>query len=485
MNSIVAFPIALAYREPYSDDITQKIAVNKNNLRQYWYTITNYPDAQLVVCDTIEDCIKALKNGDADSTLLSALRVSHLLGNEKKLNIITLTDDEKVCFAIANGNTALLQIVNHGISILGESYGLNHTYRYLDSLATYTLTDVVQDHVWLFAGMMAVILILIILYFVRRERVQEAAARRDQKQKELLQEALFAARQASVAKKVFLQNMSHDIRTPMNAVIGFTNLAIQAGDDTEKVRDYLGKIQVSGNHLLGLVNEVLEISRIESGQTKLDEAVWNIEEIVKETDIIIRDQALEKQQKFILGMTIIKGFVDIMGGTIKIQSEENKGTEITVQLCLHLAKAPGELPKTENVEYPAELFAGKRILLAEDNILNREIAVAILEKTGFKVDIAENGAIAVEKVKNSTKGYYAAILMDIQMPVMDGYAATRAIRALEDPVLANIPVLAVSANAFDEDMAASRAAGMNGHLAKPVIASELLGTLGKVLFTDS
>lgn len=308
MNSIVAFPIALAYREPYSDDITQKIAVNKNNLRQYWYTITNYPDAQLVVCDTIEDCIKALKNGDADSTLLSALRVSHLLGNEKKLNIITLTDDEKVCLAIANGNTALLQIVNHGISILGESYGLNHTYRYLDSLATYTLTDVVQDHVWLFAGMM---------------------------------------------------------------------------------------------------------------------------------------------------------------------------------VCLHLAKAPGELPKTENVEYPAELFAGKRILLAEDNILNREIAVAILEKTGFKVDIAENGAIAVEKVKNSTKGYYAAILMDIQMPVMDGYAATRAIRALEDPVLANIPVLAVSANAFDEDMAASRAAGMNGHLAKPIIASELLGTLGKVLFTDS
>ena len=170
----------------------------------------------------------------------------------------------------------MLQIVNHGISILGESYGLNHTYRYLDSLATYTLTDVVQDHVWLFAGMMAVILILIILYFVRRERVQEAAARRDQKQKELLQEALFAARQASVAKKVFLQNMSHDIRTPMNAVVGFTNLAIQAGDDTEKVRDYLGKIQVSGNHLLGLVNEVLEISRIESGQTKLDETVWNI-----------------------------------------------------------------------------------------------------------------------------------------------------------------------------------------------------------------
>ena len=577
-SSIVAFPIAMAYREPYSSDITQKIGVNKNNLRQYWYTLTNYPDAEIVMYDTIEDCIKALKSGEVDSTLLSALRVSRLIGSEKKLNIITLTDDEKVCFAIAYGNNALLQIVNHGISILGESYGLNHTYRYLDSLMAYTLTDVIQDHVWLFTGMMVVILLLIIGYFIRKEKAQEAAARREQKHKELLQEALQAAKQASVAKKVFLQNMSHDIRTPMNAVVGFTNLAIQAGDDIQKVRDYLEKIKVSSNHLLGIVNEVLEISRIESGHTKLDEAVWNIEEIVKETDIIIRDQAVEKQQNFTidiskvqdlyvycdklrikeilvnllsnsvkytknggkislrilqkpceqaeygnyeirvkdngcgmsaefqkkvflpferqststvsgiqgtgLGMTIIKGFVDIMGGTIKIQSEENKGTEITVSLCLRLAKAPEKLPKTEYVEYPAELFEGKRILLAEDNVLNREIAVAILGETGFRVDIAENGAAAVEKVKNSTKGYYDAILMDIQMPVMDGYAATRAIRALEDPALANVPVLAVSANAFDEDMAASRAAGMNGHLAKPIIVSELLLTLGKVLFAD-
>lgn len=575
-SSVVAFPIALAYLEPYDSDITEKIAVNQNNLRQYWYTITNYPDAEIIMYDDIDDCIKAVQDGEAGSTLLSALRVSYLIGHEKKMNIITLTDDEKVCFAVADGNNALLQIINHGISILGESYGLNHTYRYLDSLATYTLTDVVQDHVWLFAGLLIALLVLIILYFVYREREQQKAAAKEQKQKELLEEALGAARQASIAKKVFLQNMSHDIRTPMNAVIGFTNLALQVVDDKEKVQDYLSKILISGNHLLGIVNEVLEISRIESGQTKLEESVCNIHDIVKETDVIIRNQAQEKEQNFTidlskiqnwyvycdklrikeilvnllsnavkytqkggsillkveqlpcekegygnyeihvkdngcgmspeflkkvfqpferqknstisgiqgtgLGMTIIKGFVDLMGGTIQIVSEENKGTEIMVKLCHKFAESPKKTEEKESQEYPAELFTGRRILLAEDNSLNREIALAILEEAGLKVEIAENGAIAVEKVKHSKAGYYDAVLMDIQMPVMDGITAARQIRALPDPELAGIPVIAVSANAFDEDIETSYEAGMNGHLAKPIQATELLKILGKILF---
>ena len=577
-SSIVAFPIALVYREPYSSNITSKIAVNKNNLRQYWYTLANYPDAEIVMYDTIEDCIKAISSGEADSTLLSALRVSQLLRNQKKLNIITLTDDEKLCFAVANGNQALLQILNHGLSILGDSYGLNHTYRYLDTVASYTLSDVIHDYAGFFIGLLTVLLILLCIYFVKREQAQQKAAQREQKHKELLEEALGAARQASVAKKVFLQNMSHDIRTPMNAVLGFTNLAIQAGNDTAKIQDYLSKIQVSGNHLLGIVNEVLEISRIESGQTKLDETVCCISDIVKETDIIIREQALEKKQEFTidvwqvqnqyiycdklrmkeilvnllgnavkytqnggkislriiqqpceqegygnyeihvkdngcgmsqeflkkifqpferqenstisgiqgtgLGMTIIKGFVDAMGGTIDINSEINKGTEIIVHIRHRLAEPPQKQEEQEATLYPAELFAGKRILLAEDNILNREIAVAILEEAGLKVDTAENGAIAVEKVANSSPGFYDAILMDIQMPVMDGYAATRQIRALKNKSHAQIPVIAVSANAFDEDMEASYEAGMNGHLAKPIIVSELLETLGEILFNQ-
>ena len=574
-SAVVAFPIALVYREPYDNEVTSRIAVNQNNLRQYWYTLANYPDAEIVMYDGIEACIDAVNSGEADSTLLSALRVSQLLNGEKKLNIITLSDSEKLCFGVAAGNKALLQILNHGLSILGESYGLNHTYRYLDTVVTYTLTDVIQDHVWLFIGLLTVLLILIVTYFIHREQEQKKAAQHELKQKELLEKALCAAKQASVAKKVFLQNMSHDIRTPMNAVLGFTNLAIQAGGDTEKTQDYLSKIKISGNHLLGIVNEVLEISRIESGQTKLDESVWSIADIVRETDIIIRDQALAKKQEFSidiwqvqdmyiyydklrvkeilvnllgnavkytqtggsislriiqkpcekenfgnyeihvkdngcgmseeflqkifepferqanstisgiqgtgLGMTIIKEFVDAMGGTIDIKSEENKGTEIIVRLCQRIAEAPEKSEEQKTISCSPELFAGKRVLLVEDNSMNREIATAILEEAGFKVDTAENGAIAVEKVTYYPEGFYDVILMDIQMPVMDGYTATRKIRSLENKAIAKIPIIAVSANAFDEDRQTSLEAGMNGHLAKPIVVDELLEVLGGIL----
>ena len=574
-SSVVAFPIALAYKEPYRNDITKKIAVNQNNLRQYWYTVATYPDAEIIMCDGIEACMDAVRDEKADSTLLSALRVGHLLGNEKDLNMITLTDDEKICFGVGIDNNALLQIVNHGISILGDSYGLNHTYRYLDSLGTYTLTDLVRDNIWVFTGLLVLVFVLVVFYLVRREQKQLKEAEKEQKQKELLEEALAASRQAIVARTVFLRNMSHDIRTPMNAVIGFTRLGIQAGDDTEKVQEYLQKILVSSYHLLGIVNEVLEISRIESGQTKLEEAPCSIRSIVDETDIIIRGQALEKKQTYTvdisdvkndyvicdkirvkeilvnllgnavkytpkggmislrirqlpgwegygiyefrikdngcgmsddfvkkifepferqanstvsgiqgtgLGMTIVKNFVDMMHGTIDVSSKENQGTEITVKVQLELTEAVKNVDElTENRQVSDYQLTGKRILLCEDNDLNREIAVAVLKDAGIEVETAENGKIAVQKIKESTAGYYDAVLMDIQMPVMDGYTATRCIRDLEDRNLAEIPIIAISANAFDEDRKASYEAGMDGHLAKPVEVSELLEMLRNMM----
>ena len=362
---------------------------------------------------------------------------------------------------------------------------------------TYTLTDVIQDHVWLFIGLLTVLLILIVTYFIHREQEQKKAAQHELKQKELLEKALCAAKQASVAKKVFLQNMSHDIRTPMNAVLGFTNLAIQAGGDTEKTQDYLSKIKISGNHLLGIVNEVLEISRIESGQTKLDESVWSIADIVRETDIIIRDQDLAKKQEFSidiwqvqdmyiycdklrvkeilvnllgnavkytqtggsislriiqnpcekenfgnyeihvkdngcgmseeflqkifepferqanstisgiqgtgLGMTIIKGFVDAMGGTIDIKSEENKGTEIIVRLCQRIAEAPEKSEEQKTISCSPELFAGKRVLLVEVMCnLSQKI-----EETGIEMGKRE----MIMKMYN--KSYTAAQIADV------------------------------------------------------------------------
>lgn len=597
-TAIIASPISLVYQEPYNSTTTEKIAVNKKNLLQYCYTVMNYPDAELVMCNTIDDCVNAVKQRRANSTLLSALRAGSLVGMEKSLNTITLPNDEKLCFGVIHGDSSLLQLLNHGLNILGDSYGLSHSYQYIDKLITYTPLDFIKDNIWIFTILLLLLLFITLLYFIHREENQKKMAQKEALQKEALEEALAASQQAAVARRVFLRNMSHDIRTPMNAVIGFTNLAIQADTDTGKVQEYLSKILISSKHLLGIVNNVLEISRIESGQTTLEETKCSLLDIVNETDIIIRNQAQNRNQNFTidisriqdsvvfcdklrvkeilvnllgnavkytapggrisltiqqlpcsleahgnyeirvkdngcgispdflekvflpferqsdstksgiqgtgLGMAITKGFVDMMNGTIEIDSAENKGTEIIVHLQFRLADLPTDNSISETIDTSSTLssssvkeakdfnkpeapscdelhFADRRLLLVEDNELNREIAVAILTEAGFKVDVAENGAVAVNKVSSSPTGFFDAILMDIQMPVMDGYTATRQIRLLKENGGDSIPIIALSANAFAEDKNASFEAGMNGHLAKPINVAELLETLSALL----
>ena len=574
-TNIVTSPIDLAYREPYTEKTTTKIAVNKNNQLQYYYTVKNYPDAEIIMCNSIEECVEALKTGKAESTVLSARRVHYLVGSEKKLNVTPLENTENRCIGVAFGNTALLQIVNHGLSILGENYGLNHTYTYMDTMTEYTTKDFILDNIWIFLGILVVIFLCIILYLVKHDQNMRKRAEKEEKQKQELENALASARQANLARLVFLRNMSHDIRTPLNAVIGFAKLAMKSEEDFGKIQDYLNKIIVSGNHLLAIVNDVLEVSRIESGQTKLEETPCNMKDIVDEVEVIIQGQAQEKAQTFIvdvdqvrdryiycdrlkikevlvnllgnavkftprggrielrilqndtkeegmadyeihvkdngcgmspafmkkmflpfereqtstasgvwgtgLGLAITKQFVDLMGGTIEAASKEKGGTEFIVRFSYRLAKAESD-EWTENAESGENAydFHGKRILVAEDNELNREIAMAVLEEAGFEVEEAENGAIAVDKIKIKGAKYYNIVLMDIQMPVMDGYTATEQIRSLEDPELANIPIIALSANAFEEDRKASAEAGMNGHLAKPVDIAELLKTLRNI-----
>ena len=574
-TNVVTSPIDLAYREPYTDKVTTKIAVNKNNQLQYYYTVQNYPDAEIIQYDSIEECIKALKSGEVGSTILSARRANYLVGAEKKLNVLPLENTEERCIGVAFGNTALLQIINHGLSILGENYGLNHTYTYMDAMRNYTAMDFIQDNIWIFTGILIVIFLCIIWYFCQRDQNMQKQAKKEAKQKQELENALTIARQANRARGVFLRNMSHDIRTPLNAIIGFAKLAMKSEGNFEQIQDYLSKISVSGNHLLAIVNDVLEVSRIESGQTKLEELPCNIKNIVDEVEVIIQGQAQEKTQTFIvdtskvkdyyiycdrlrvkevlvnllgnavkftpkggkielriiqnepapegyanyevhvkdngcgmspefmgkmflpferertstvsgiqgtgLGLSIAKQFVDLMGGTIEVTSKEKEGTEVIVRISPRLAQTEKE-ERTENTESEEKDydFRGKRILVVEDNELNREIVKAVLEETGFEVEEAENGAVAVDKIKTAGALYYDVVLMDIQMPVMDGYMATKKIRNLEDSDLANIPIIALSANAFEEDRKASADAGMNGHLAKPVNVSELLKMLCKL-----
>ncbi len=384
------------------------------------------------------------------------------------------------------------------------------------------------------------------------------------------------AMEGSLAKSRFLFNMSHDIRTPMNAIIGYTDLAKQETDPAA-VREYLEKIDGSGKHLLALINDILEMSRIESGKIELDyvptdlfavydgmrdlfseqmraknidfrvhtESVqdrfaWcdrkNLNRVLlniinnalkftpeggrvvatlTETgaadgyatyEMRVQDTGIGMSKEFAermfhaferertstvsgvegtgLGLSITKGIVDLMGGTIDVLTAPGSGTEIIIRLKLKLADA-SDLP--EDRQAAAQTtdaqtdFTGRRVLLVEDNAINMEIAEMILSQAGFTVETAENGKIAVETVAAAAPGHFDAILMDIQMPEMDGYEATRAIRAMDDPKRANVPILAMTANAFREDVEACRAAGMQAHIAKPIDIPTLLSTLASVL----
>ena len=402
----------------------------------------------------------------------------------------------------------------------------------------------------------------------------------DRKMNQALSEAVRAAETANRAKSTFLSNMSHDIRTPMNAIIGFTTLAVSSIDNKNKVKDYLSKILSSSNHLLSLINDILDMSRIESGKIHLEETEVSLSEVLHDLKTIISGQIYAKQlelyvdamdvanedvycdktrlnqvllnllsnavkftpaggtvsvrlkqfpgptkgsalyefrikdngigmsQEFVqkifspferertstvsrtqgtgLGMAITKNIVDMMGGTVEVQTEQGKGTEFTVRLPLRIQSAHRRVEKIPEPESPAlpaarADFGDRRILIVEDNELNSEIAAEILSQYGFQVDTAKNGAEAVEKVQHSKPGGYDLVLMDVQMPVMNGYEATKRIRGLSDPALAKITILAMTANAFEEDKRKALECGMDGFLSKPIVVEELIGTLQKNL----
>ncbi len=401
--------------------------------------------------------------------------------------------------------------------------------------------------------------------------------RKDMEKRDLLEAALLQANQASKAKSTFLSNMSHDIRTPMNAIVGFTNLAITHIDNKPRVEEYLRKIMTSGNHLLNLINDVLDMSRIESGKVQLEEKPYNLADIldglrsilqadinakhmklnidtknvvniniycdvlrlnqvllnlisnsvkytnnggivnVKVTEksgapsgyanyeFSIKDNGIGMSEEFVrhifepfereknstlsgvqgtgLGMAITKNIVEMMSGTIDVKSKQGIGTEFILCLMFRLyseeVKQQNE-SKTDRVSSSLKTRTG-RILLAEDVELNQEVAAAILGDAGFETEIAENGQIAVDMLKKSEPGYYQLVLMDVQMPVLNGYEAAKEIRKLENRELASIPIIAMTANAFEEDRREAEKCGMNGHIAKPIDVENLFATLDKIL----
>ncbi len=397
-----------------------------------------------------------------------------------------------------------------------------------------------------------------------------------EEQHRMLELALQRAEAASIAKTTFLSNVSHDIRTPMNAILGFVGLARKHPENTELVTEYLDKAISSSNHLMNLINDVLDMSRIESGKLKLEvrannliSIVHDIENVVQgqsesedrviefssdilHTDVYcdglrlrqaliniignsikftktnghisflireidakegyadyvvrIKDDGIGMSQEFVsrifepferersstisgtqgagLGMAITKEIVDLMDGHMSIDSKLSKGTEFTIyfklKLCERAVTAESE-PESETDILARDVFSGKHILVVEDNEINLEIISAILEEKGIIVDAAVNGREAVEKIKVANPDSYAMIFMDIQMPVMDGYEATRQIRAIDSPWVSSLPIVAMTANAFKEDRDRALEAGMEDHIAKPIDIDMLNRVLYKYL----
>lgn len=398
---------------------------------------------------------------------------------------------------------------------------------------------------------------------------------KDKENEFLLKDALHQAEDANKAKSQFLSNMSHDIRTPMNAVIGFTSLAFKHVADPVKLKDCLNKINKSSEALLAIINDILDMSRIENEKMEVETQVCNINSLINDmwtliqgemdnknleftvntegitepwvvadnkkidrilmnllsnavkftpsggkvsltctqdinvvngfvsTEFRVKDNGIGMSEEFKehvfeiftrersstdsgvvgtgLGLAITKSMVEILGGTIKLESEKDKGTEFIITLPLKIDETKDEIEKgrVKDSSVP-EGPAFKRLLLVEDNEMNREIAMELLLDEGFEVEAALNGQEAVELVENSEPGYYGAVLMDIQMPIMDGYEATKAIRNLKDRAIAKIPIIAMTANVFEEDRKLAMACGMDDHIPKPIDISKVKNSLMKI-----